>query len=62
MQTTYQVNINSADYRLNQRPRSYTCEICHIDPAVRRVTHRDERDGSYWTANVCDYCAGKVGK
>lgn len=60
--TTTQANINSADYRLTHRPRPVTCEICLQVPAVRRVTHRDERDGSYWTASCCDYCAGKVGK
>lgn len=60
--TTTQANINSTDYRLNHRPQPRTCEICHEVPAVRHVTHRDERDGSYWTANVCTYCAGKVGR
>lgn len=60
--TNTQINLNSADYRLAHKPAPKTCEICLQVPAVRRVTNRDERDGSYWTATVCDYCAGKVGK
>jgi hypothetical protein len=59
---TYQTNVNSINYRLTHKPAARMCDVCLQVPAVKRVTHRDERDGSYWTANVCDYCAGKVGK
>ena len=59
---TTQANINSANYRSDYRPTVKACEICREAPAERRVTHRDERDGSYWTASVCRYCAGKVGR
>lgn len=58
--TTTQANINSASYRADYRPRPIVCEICHEAPAVRRVWHRDARNGSQWTASCCARCAKKA--
>ena len=60
--TATNANLNSADYRTTHKPQPTICQICHQAPAVRCVTHHDERDDSYWSAYVCGYCASKVGK
>ena len=60
--TTTSANVNSAAHRLTHRPQTMTCEICREVPAVRRVWHTDARTGENWSANVCAYCAGKVGR
>lgn len=62
MQTYAQTNLQTADYRLNHKPAPRICEICYEVPAVRRVTHHDRQRDVYVTADVCSYCAGKVGK